>query len=195
MNKILPLPVKKNKFGQRVADISVEKYYHQIFEEVLEAHYAASIADYLRDSVHDFYVNNDLINDETEELVDVTTCCITRLDIIHRYKDNFEEYLQKVFTIGGSNYRASDDDFYTDLIQRVSYAYHSAKIEQIIESGCGQFAEDYDFYEDDELENIIFMCIKRLEYLGYDEKKRQELYQAVNEKNRKRGYFDEDFDS
>ena len=37
---ILPLSVTKNKFGERVADIDVEKYYRQIFEEVLEAHRA-----------------------------------------------------------------------------------------------------------------------------------------------------------
>lgn len=38
---ILPLPVKKNKFGQRVANISTANYYRQIVEEVLEAHEAA----------------------------------------------------------------------------------------------------------------------------------------------------------
>ena len=42
VNGILPLPVKKNKFGERVADISLAKYYRQICEEVKEAHAAIS---------------------------------------------------------------------------------------------------------------------------------------------------------
>ena len=105
---ILPLPVKKNKFGNRVADISTTDYYRQIEEEVLEAHEYAAIANYLLELEGDADVVGDWENDEAEELVDIITCCITRLDI-----------------------------------------------------------------------------------LGFDENKRQELFHAVNEKNRKRGYFDD----
>ena len=96
---MLPLAVKKNKFGQRVADLSVTEYYRQIEEEVLEAHENAVMYEMsLQCSRYD----------EAEELVDVITTCITRLETI-----------------------------------------------------------------------------------GYDAKKRETLYKAVNEKNKKRGYFED----
>ena len=43
----------------------------------------------------------------------------------------------------------------------------------------------------EELADIITVCISYLDYLGYDEEKRKELFAAVNEKNEKRGYFKE----
>ena len=98
MKKILPLPVKKNKFDKSVKDLSVTEYYRQIEEEVLEAFKEAVLSE--NSKVHG--------QNEAEELVDIITTCITRLEII----------------------------------------------------GC-------------------------------DENKRQELYAAVNEKNKKRGYFEE----
>ena len=108
--KILPLPVKKNKFGELVADISVEKYYRQIAEEVLEAHKASIIHD-----------------------------------------------IKKVMS----------------------------------DEGCGQCAEYVDEdNEAEELVDIITCCVTRLEILGYDESAREKIYQAVNEKNRKRGYLE-----
>lgn len=107
--KILPLPVIKNKFGQRVDNISVDDYYRQIVEEVLEAHNAANNAEILK-----------VMRDE----------------------------------------------------------------------GCGQCAEFIEANEAEELVDIITCCITRLEILGYDEDERQVLYNAVNEKNRKRGYFE-----
>ena len=108
--KILPLPVKKNKFGELVARLSVEAYYRQIMEEVLEAHNAA---------------------------------------IIHGIKEHmyFEDCGVCIEYVGRDN-------------------------------------------EAEELADIITCCITRLEILGYDEDARQELYQAVNEKNRKRGYLE-----
>ena len=107
---ILPLPVKKNKFGQHVADISVNDYYRQIAEEVLEAHNAA---------------NNWLI---------------------------------------------------VKILQN---------------NGCGQCAELLDCNEPEELVDIIATCITRLDILGYGEDARQKLYQAVNDKNKSRGYFED----
>ena len=111
MTNILPLPVKKNKFGQRVADISVNDYYRQIMEEVLEAHEAA-----------------------------VNVTCIA-------------------------------------AIKR---------------EGCG-LCVDYigSHNEAEELADIIATCITRLDILGYDEDARQKLYQAVNDKNKSRGYFED----
>ncbi len=111
VNGILPLPVKKNKFGERVADISSEKYYRQVTEEVMEAYGASIIAD-----------------------------------------------IKKIMS----------------------------------DEGCGQCAEYVgEDNEAEELADIITCCITRLEILGYDEEERQELYKAVNEKNRKRGYLEE----
>ena len=151
MTKILP--VKKNKYGERVADISVDKYYTQIFEEVLEAHEESVIgmADYL----------------EAEELVDVMTCCITRIDIL-------DIGVQPNLYITASEAKTN---FYVKLAQQVARAYATVKMEKICEVV--------------ELMEIINMCLNRLEYLGFNEDKRQKLYDRVNTKNRKRGYFDD----
>lgn len=105
---ILPLPVKKNRFGENVANISTANYYRQIVEEALEAHEEAVIFDHENELCFEPNISDEFWNAEAEELVDIITCCITRLNI-----------------------------------------------------------------------------------LGYDEDARQKLYQAVNEKNRKRGYFDD----
>ena len=43
----------------------------------------------------------------------------------------------------------------------------------------------------EEIADIITVCISYLNANGYDEKKRSELFAQVNEKNKKRGYFDE----
>ena len=101
---ILPLPVKKNKFGDEVRYINSTDYYRQITEEVLEAYKEAVI---FEDRYPGEYPRA-FRDDEAIELVDIITCCITRLDI-----------------------------------------------------------------------------------LGFDETKRQELFNAVNEKNRKRGYLED----
>ena len=107
---MLPLPVKKNKFGLSVKDIPVTDYYRQIAEEVLEAHNAAKNAEFVKQ-----------INDE----------------------------------------------------------------------GCGQCAEFVLCNEAEELADIITCAVTRLEIIGYDEHKRANLFAAVNDKNRKRGYFEE----
>ena len=43
----------------------------------------------------------------------------------------------------------------------------------------------------EEIADVITVCISWLESLGYDEEERSELFAAVNEKNKVRGYFDE----
>jgi len=43
----------------------------------------------------------------------------------------------------------------------------------------------------EELADVITVCISWLDALGYDNKKRAELFVKVNEKNEKRGYFKE----
>ena len=112
---MLPLAVKKNKFGQRVADISVTEHYRQIEEEVLEAHENAAISDHEGKKASE-------------------------------YKDSLN--------------RISDLMLYRQL-------------------------------EAEELVDIITTCITRLEIIGYDAEKRDKLYKAVNDKNRKRGYLEE----
>ena len=83
MTKIYPLPVKKNKNGELVADLPAWKYYRQIIEEVLEAH---------AENVGAFESN------EAEELADVITCCITRLNILNDGGKDFNEYVSDVLT-------------------------------------------------------------------------------------------------
>ena len=201
--KILPLPVKKNKFGQRVADISVEKYYRQIFEEVLEAHECKNICDYNCDD--DWLSGEEFVRQlkrEAEELVDVITCCVTRFKIIYEYKDfDFDKYFSTYIEDAKKYYR-EPADFYTDLATAVMCSYHAADVAKMCDymrnEGCGDCATHFDPHclntyssEKHILSKIIVMCIKRLEYLGYDESERQELYAKVNDKNRKRGYFDD----
>ena len=43
----------------------------------------------------------------------------------------------------------------------------------------------------EELQDLITVCTSFLEYLGYDENKRGDLARQINEKNRRRGYFEE----
>lgn len=179
---ILPLPVKKNKFGQRVDDISVNDYYRQIAEEIIEAHEES------------FSIAGD---DEGLELVDVITTCITRLDIMHWFEDDedFGTYLENL--IAESQTKKISDDFYAELTSAAFWAYHCAEMlpifNKINKEGCGMCIDDIDGHYDEEsaLADIIAMCIDYLEFIGYGEDDRQKLYQAVNEKNRKRGYFDD----
>ena len=171
---IIPLPVKKNKYGEKVADISVDKYYIQIMEEVLEAHENAVIANYLFELEGDAALVDDWENDEAEELADIITCCVTRIAII---RDDYylADYLVKA--VAKTHIEIFGGNFYVDLSSSVMRAYHIAQSENIGEEAA--------------LIEIIYLCIGRLEYLGYDESKRQKLYQAVNEKNKQRGYFED----
>ena len=43
----------------------------------------------------------------------------------------------------------------------------------------------------EEIADVITVCISYLNALGYDEEKRSEIFRKVNEKNEKRGYFEE----
>lgn len=174
MTNILPLPVKKNKFGQRVADLDDITYYRQIAEEVLEAHEAAAITNFV-DKLNRERIIGDNDN-EAEELTDVITCCITRINIIDPEYFKGCLFLWKIFSQEGTASRTSADNtgkFYQNLLMKFIVAFGGIYDEKGI------------------LWDAIGACVNRLEVLGYDENKRQELYQAVNEKNRKRGYFED----
>ena len=158
--KIYPLPVKKNKNGELVADLPVWKQYRQIMEEVMEAH---------AENVGVFESN------EAEELADVITCCITRLDIVVDSQKDFVEYVSKLLTAAKRDY-TEPKDFYTDLAVTVMQGF------------C---LSSYSFYECKILSRTIVMCEKRLESMGYNEVAREKLYAAVNEKNRRRGYLED----
>ena len=115
---IVPLPVKKDKIGRRVAGISLIEFYRQIREEMSNA-----------------YAN------------------ATNKDALETFK--------KCGAL-------------------------------IVEKGTFEgMVETEEVAEAEKLANIITYCITRLEIIGYDENKRQELYQMVNEKNCERGYFDD----
>ena len=189
--KILPLPVKKNKFGQRVADISVDDYYRQIMEEVLEAHaedllWTAAI--------------NDIEDAQAEELADVITCCITRFDVRHQYDDEPFD-VESVVVDALKRYRDNyQGNFYVELAAKVLYAFNAAKTAEFVEellfgseSGCNRCVIEFELDADEEtlLADIIALCVKRLDFLGYDEDVRQKLYQDVNDKNKLRGYFED----
>ena len=127
---ILPLPVKKNKLGQKVADLSTTEYYRQIEEEVLEA-----------------------------------------------YENAVMFQARKI-----------------DIIIRLKEALGEGNIPKVVIDELKRCPQRFTVYVDDEAEelvDVITTCITRLEIIGYDEIKRQELYQAVNEKNRKRDYFED----
>ena len=193
---ILPLPVKKNKFGERVADISVDRHYRQIAEEIIEACTAQGK------------------NDEARKLVDVITCCVTRLDILQDYVDDdefedFSHYLRiLVQDFAPETVYGLVQDFEPNVVneQTLKQVIDEQTLKQVIADSfypslAVHFARAYYavsvgmygfIYGDDELHlaGIIYFCVKRLEYLGYDESAREKLYQAVNDKNRKRGYFE-----
>ena len=44
----------------------------------------------------------------------------------------------------------------------------------------------------DELQDLITVCTSYLDFLGFDKQKRIELTKQINDKNRMRGYFEED---
>lgn len=180
MTNILPLPVKKNKFGQRIADLDTNTYYRQIAEEVLEAYETAvqkELAETLIETSNLFSMTDVIFaTAEAEELVDVITTCITRINIIDLEYFKRCLFLWKNFSREGTAFRASADNtekFYQNLLMKFSVAFSGIYDEKGI------------------LWDAIGACVNRLEVLGYDENKRQELYQAVNDKNLKRGYFED----
>ena len=64
--------------------------------------------------------------------------------------------------------------------------------EEIFETMTSSVYADDDEYTTEEIADIITVCISYLNANGYDEKARAEIFAKVNEKNEKRGYFEEE---
>lgn len=69
-----------------------------------------------------------------------------------------------------------------DWLVKINEEYHEATVQIILEDTT-RAAE--------ELQDIITVCTSMLQWLGFDEHARDELTKQVNEKNRQRGYFEE----
>ena len=66
--------------------------------------------------------------------------------------------------------------------------------EELDEVKSAAFFDLYDSTREDiaeELQDLITICTSYLDFLGFDEAARVKLCQQVNDKNRKRGYFEE----
>jgi len=61
--------------------------------------------------------------------------------------------------------------------------------EEIFEVMESEMKFTYAEFIAEEIADVITVCISYLNALGYDEKKRSEIFAKVNEKNEKRGYF------
>ncbi len=88
----------------------------------------------------------------------------------------------------------SPRDWYLKLQEEIFEATDNV---QIFNQFCVEYGENYKSSANaknmtaEELADVIAVCISWLETLGYDEEKRSEIFAKVNEKNEKRGYFEE----
>ena len=172
--RILPRPVKKNKRGELVATIPVDKYYKQIIEEVFEAHEAEitkADIDFLKEGGCGMCVG--LIEEaspstELEEIVDIITCCVTRIDILG---GTFDATPSKKY------YGDHVKEFYSNTVVGLMKAYFLA------------IKEDKEL-EIRALQETINYCLWYLRKLGYNAAKIERQYKLVNEKNARRGYFE-----
>ena len=178
--KNYPLPVKKNKFNLSVAKVSATEYYWQVMEEVLEAQKASILREVEKIMAGDgcgqcietaMYSLSD--ESEAHELVDIITCAVTRLYVLGFTLDEKVESLKRYEPFSADITR---DVFYRSIVRTVLNAHQSA---------VNRKKDEVYFLFD-----VISDCIGYLELLGYDLEKRQILYNAVNEKNCKRGYFE-----
>ena len=174
--KILPRPVKSNKYGQSVACIDSVDYYTQIFEEINEA-IAACIVERSAKICTDEgcgqcieVIENQLSNEsEIFELVDVITCCVTRMDILGCKADAHPVNVPVI---------CSEKTFYNELTSYALNAFRQATLKKSLQ-------------ETGELQNIIYYVVRYLYSKGIDKSQLELLYSRVNEKNERRGYFEE----
>lgn len=156
---MLPLPLKRNKLGEYIT-LSVIQQYHQLTEKVLAAHQESIIK---RLNNYEAY--------EAEKLTDVIVECVTMIYYRYANKPNFEDTLQELFDVSKSNYETysevDDSNFYITLNFSVMNSF--------------RFTTDI-IRERYNLMDIIYLCVKHLESLGYNKVERNKLYEKVNEK-------------
>ena len=80
-------------------------------------------------------------------------------------------------------------DFYLKLQEEISEAMEKMMLYSYGDYQVSANIEKEDIAE--EIADIITVCISQLEALGFDEEKRSKIFAKVNEKNEKRGYFNE----
>ena len=82
-----------------------------------------------------------------------------------------------------SNGKLVKDYSYDDWTRKITEEFREILEEVLVEDNT-RIAE--------ELQDLITVCTSYLDFLGFDQKKRIELTKHINEKNRMRGYFEED---
>ena len=81
-------------------------------------------------------------------------------------------------------------DFFLKLQEEIFEAIDAVNVKDIFDEDLSSDIFPNDHIAE-EIADIITVCISQLEAMGFDEKKRSELFAQVNEKNKKRGYFEE----
>ena len=80
-------------------------------------------------------------------------------------------------------------DFYLKLQEEISEAMEKMMLYSYGDYQVSANIEKEDIAE--EIADVITVCISQLEALGFDEENRSKIFARVNEKNEKRGYFNE----
>ena len=84
----------------------------------------------------------------------------------------------------------STKDWFAKIQEEVTEAHAVAAVIDDCKE-CGERIEDITYKKlAEELQDLITVCTSMLQWLGFDESKRNELAMQVNDKNRNRGYFE-----
>ena len=83
----------------------------------------------------------------------------------------------------------SPKDFFLKLQEEIFEVIDAVNVKDIFDEDLSSDIFPNDHIAE-EIADIITVCISQLEAMGFDEKKRSELFAKVNEKNKKRGYFE-----
>ena len=101
----------------------------------------------------------------------------------------------KTLTKKAGGDRISAEAFQGTLLTIVG---NDSKLQECTAQSILSAATAFDLYDStvediaEELQDLITVCTSYLDYLGFDQKKRIELTKHINDKNRQRGYFEED---
>ena len=78
----------------------------------------------------------------------------------------------------------SSRDWYLKLLEKIFAAVMTYQSKQNFLDANDYDIEDYSFPETaEQIANLVADCISWLECLGFDEKKRSQLFQKINQKN------------